>query len=252
MKTHYSSFKATLLAVSTLSLALHSKSRATTVQWMDMSPNPADSATRVPSGSVFSLPGLGNVTMTYSMPAILTSGRGINAPYSNGSASSVSWGTWEYLATYRAAHSPLDDVWTITYTFDNPVPANTLYVGAFGLGSTTNEGGRISSVTGDHNATFLGDYRPAGSTAGATFFSGGAGSFFMKNSQINAGGANPWWNSDLGVAQITDGGFTSLSLTINQVSGDGFGFNIGSAIPEPSAALLGVISAGMLLARRRR
>lgn len=63
-------------------------------------------------------------------------------------------------------------------------------------------------------------------TAGASQFTGGAGTFSVQNSVTGAGGANPWWNTQLGVVRIDD---AVSSLTVNQslIRGDGIGFNIG-------------------------
>ena len=63
-------------------------------------------------------------------------------------------------------------------------------------------------------------------TAGASQFTGGAGTFSVQNSVTNAGGINPWWNTQLGVVRIDDA-VSSITVYQSQIRGDGIGVNVG-------------------------
>lgn len=223
-----------------------------TINWLDMSPTPFGAS--VPNNSVFNLPGVGNVTVTYSVPTTFTDNRGQNAFLQNGTIvagpDTYAWTAHETFGATSLAPNPpfVTTQWRITYAFANAVPANTLAVGVMGLGRTDSFGGGMSVATVNQNGTFLGDWAGAGNY-GATQFTGGVGTFSMNNSVSGAGGIDPWWNTALGVVQIQDP-VTSLTVIFDQLPGDGVGVNIGSIVPEPtSLALLGAI--GMLLLRRR-
>jgi hypothetical protein len=224
-----------------------------TIDWLNMAPTPFGSS--VPNNSVFNLPGVGNVTLTYSIPSVFVDNRGQNPLLQNGSVTSgpdtYSWNAHEYFgATSFAPNPPFATTqWQITYTFPGTVAANTLYVGVSGLGRTDSFGGGMSTATVNQNGAFLGDWT-GGGNYGATQFIGGAGTFSMQNSVSGPGGQDPWWNTALGVVQILDP-VNSLTIILDQLPGDGVGVNIGYAVPEPgTAALLGL--SGLLAMSRRR
>lgn len=221
------------------------------IDWLQMVPTPYNST--VPNNSVFNLPGVGNVTVTYSYPAYFTQARGQSPLLTAGSIVSgldtYAWTNYELFSTvFSVGPDPLVPIpWTITYTFPGTIPAGSLYLGVAGLGQTTSFGGGASTAQVSQNGTFLGDWT-GGGNYGATQYSGGAGTFSMQNSQTGAGGADPWWNSALGVVRIDDA-VSSLTVNLSQIRGDGIGLDIGF-VPEPStAALLGI---GALLAMRRQ
>ncbi len=215
------------LAVTAASLPTAASAAAYSITWLDMSPNTFGSV--VPNGSVFFVPGVGNVTVTYSIPAHWTHGRYQNPGYTVGSVTSgpdtYSWSNYEHFGTIFDAGLLGPESGTITYTFAGTLPAGTVYVGTIGLGATTSFGGGASVTTVNQNGTFLGDYI-GDVTAGASQFTGGAGTFSVQNSVTGAGGANPWWNTQLGVVRIDD---TVSSITVQQslIRGDGIGVNIG-------------------------
>ena len=223
------------------------------INWMNMAPTPYGSS--VPNNSVFNLPGVGNVTMTYSIPTtfsdarvanpFLTAGNVVNGP------DTYSWTNEELFGTTNlASSSPLVGVpWQITYTFPGTVPAGTLALGIAGLGQTTSFGGGASTATVFQNGTFLGDWT-GGGNYGATQYSAG-NPFQMQNSVTGAGGADPWWNTAFGVVRIDDA-VNSLTVDFRQISGDGVGVNIGYIIPEPATAMLLGITGVLTLVRRRR
>jgi hypothetical protein len=225
-------------------------SQAAVLQWLEMSSYAPGVLNAPVSGSTFTMPGIGNVTLTWSVPSTINLLRLSPSLYPSGSAAGHSWTNLEQFNGHRPTSSPTNDVWTFTYTFDTPVPAGALYFGTLGLGRLDTPGA-ITTVTGDHNATFLGDY-DSPSNFGATDFTGGAGSFTVRNSLSGPGGGTaPNWNSELGLMQITDGGFTTLNLTISGIPGDGYAWNIAAAVPEPSSAVLGIGAVGLLMRRRR-
>lgn len=222
-----------------------------TIDWLDMSPTLFGNS--VPNNSVFFLPNVGNVTVTYSIPPAFTDGRFQNPLLLNGTVSNggnnYSWTNHELFATtLQTGPDPLVPVpWRITYTFPGTMPAGKIYVGVSGLGQTTSFGGGKSTATVNQNGTFLGDWT-GGGNYGPTLFNGGVGTFEMENSLTGAGGQDPWWNTPLGVVRIDDP-INSLTVDFSQIRGDGVGVNIGS-VPEPAS--LALIGLGALWIKRRR
>jgi hypothetical protein len=232
-----------------LAIGAASPSAASTINWLNMAPTPFGSV--VPNNSVFNLPGVGNVTVTYSIPTALVNDRGQNPLLLNGNVGTYSWTAQELLGVTSFAPNPpfVTTPWSVTYTFPGTVAPGTLFAGVAGLGKTSSFGGGASTATVNQNGAFLGDWT-GGGNYGATQFIPGAGTFSMQNSVTGLGGADPWWNSALGVVQILDP-VNSLTFFVNQLPGDGLGVNIGSVVPEPaSLALLGL--GGLALLRRRK
>lgn len=221
-----------------------------TINWLDMSPTPF--GTSVPNNSVFNLAGIGQVTVTYSIPSGFTDARGTNAFFDNGSVQSgmYSWSNYEWFGTtnHVASDPVVTTPWRITYTFANTVNAGDLVVGVVGLGSTTSFGGGDSTATVNQNGAFLGDFS-SGGNFGPTMFTGGVGTFTMQNSLSAPGGADPHWNTPLGVVLINDS-VSSITVDFAQLSGDGVGVNIGAVVPPPGA--LATMAVGGLVALRRR
>ena len=199
------------------------------ITWLNMAPTPFGSS--VPNSSVFFMPGVGNVTVTYSTPAVITNTRLQNPFIISGNLSAggntYNWSNFEAFATiFTAGGNPLvPEIWRITYTFPATMPAGSLYVGVSGLGQTSSFGGGASIASVNKNGTFLGDWSGAGGPWGPTQFSAGP-PFTMKNSVIGAGGADPWWNTPLGVVRIDDA-TNSVTIDMSQIRGDGVGVNIG-------------------------
>lgn len=223
------------------------------INWLQMSP-PAFGS-QVPNGSIYNLPGLGNVTVTYTIPNTFAHSRGNNPLLTTGSVVSgpntYTWSNWEQFgAVLTTGPDPLVPVpWRLTFSWSNPVPANSIYVGVAGLGRTTSFGGGMTTATVNQNGTFLGDYT-GGGNYGLNQFTPGAGTFMLNNSVTGAGGADPHWNTALGVVQINDPNLTSLTIDFSHIRGDGAGANIGFVPTPGAAAVLGL--GGLLAARRRR
>lgn len=225
------------------------------IDWLTMSPPSYGSS--VPNGSVYNLAGVGNVTVTYSLPSgFFTDARVDNPLLTTGSVvtgpDTYSWSDFEVFgATNIVPADPVVQVpWRVTFTFPSTQAANSIYVGVAGLGRTTSFGGGATTATVNQNGTFLGDWT-GGGNYGATQFTGGPGTFTMMNSVTGAGGADPWWNSALGVVQINDA-VSSITVDFAHIAGDGAGANIGFAsAPTPGAmALLGL--GGLFCKSRRR
>lgn len=216
--------------ISVAALAGTARSAAVNITWLDMSPVPLN--TTVPSGSVFNVPGIGNVTVTYSMPSVYTNSRTQNACLQNGALfvglDSWSWTAHElFAAIFTDGPDPLVPVsYTITYTLPAAMPAGSVYLGFAGFGSTTSFGGGSSIGTVNQNGTFLGDWSGGCGPWGPTQFTSGAGTFQLKNSLTGSGGLDPWWNTPLGVVRIDDP-VSSVTATMSQIRGDGVGLNIG-------------------------
>jgi len=225
--------------------------------WLDMAPVPFN--TPVPNASAYFMPGLGNVTITYTIPSYFLHNHATNPIFDNGSVingpDTYSWTNNQYFGAtnFNPGNSDgtpsLGDPWSITYTFPTTVPANQIYLGISGLGRTTNSGGIESTATVNQNGTFLGDFI-SGFPFGATDFIPGAGTFMLRNTQTGPGGSDPWWNTELALVQINDS-LNSLTVNFWQLPGDGLTVNIAYAVPTPGAAsLLGL--AGLVAIRRRR
>jgi hypothetical protein len=247
MKTQYM-IKSVMALVGLVSAFGVPRASAVTIDWLSMAPTPFN--TSVPNNSVYNLPGVGNVTITYSIPNALVNTRGQNPLMQNGSVGVYSWTAHEQFGVTSYAPNPpfVAAPWSVTYTFPGTVTAGTLYVGVGGLGRTSSSGGGMSTATVNQNGAFLGDWT-GGGNYGATQFIGGAGTFTMMNSVTGLGGADPWWNSALGVVQILDP-VSSLTFIVNQLPGDGLGVNIGHVVPEPAS--LGLLGLGGLAMLRRR
>lgn len=219
---------------------------AANITWLNQAPTPFGSS--VPNNSVFNLPGVGNVTLTYSVPSGLVDSRGQNPLLTSGNAGGYTWTNWEQFGVTSFAPNPpfVTTQWRVTYTFSGTVSPGTLFVGAAGLGRTSSFGGGASTATVNQNGTFVGDWS-GGGNYGPTQFTGGVGTFSMQNSLTGAGGADPHWNSMLGVVAINDP-VSSLTILVDSLPGDGIGVNIG-AVPEPTS--LGLFGIGALALYRR-
>lgn len=235
-----------ILAASTVSAANY------TVDWLQMAPTPFGSS--VPNNSVYNLPGVGNVTITYSLPTSFTNARFQDGFIQNGNVSSggdnYAWTSQEVFGTTNLATSNpvVGTPWRITYTFPGVQPAGSILLGTSGFGQTTSLGGGASTATVNQNGTFLGDWSGAGNY-GPTQFTPGL-PFQMQNSVTGPGGQDPWWNSAFGVVRIDDP-ISSLTIEFSQISGDGLGVNIGHVVPEPATLVL-LAMGGLAMIRRRR
>jgi hypothetical protein len=201
---------------------------ATNITWLDMSPTAYGSA--VPNNSIYNVPSIGNVTLSFSMSAVMTESRLAGGVLQAGNllSGTYTWGNYESFATIFTVgpDSLVPELWTITYTFPGTLPAGSVYLGICGLGQTTSYGGGASVVTVNQNGTFLGDWSGAGGPWGPTQFTGGVGTFSMMNSLTGPGGQDPWWNTPLGVVKIGDA-IGSITLNVSQIRGDGIGVNVG-------------------------
>jgi hypothetical protein len=201
---------------------------AVTIDWLNMPPTPFGSS--VPSGSVFFVPGIGNVTVTYSIPSTFTDSRLGGGVLQSGNllSGAYSWTNYESFANIlNTGPDPLVPVqWTITYTFPSTLPVGSVFVGVAGLGATTSFGGGATTATVNQNGAFLGDWTGGGGPWGPTLFTPGTGVFQMMNSLTAPGGQDPNWNTPLGVVLITDP-VSSVTVIFSAIRGDGVGVNIG-------------------------
>jgi hypothetical protein len=190
----------------------------------------------VPNASVYFVPGIGNVTVTYSIPANITYLRQAGAGFTAGSIGTTSWTNYEAFSTiFTDGPDPLVPVlWSITYTFPGTAAPNSVYFGSIGLGQTSSFGGGASVYTVNQNGTFLGDYTDGGPW-GPTQYTSSAGTFSVQNSLTGSGGLNPWWNTPLGVVRINDP-ISSLTINCSQIRGDGIAVNIGFDVDVATSA----------------
>jgi len=209
---------------------------ATTITWLTMAPTAIGAAP--PNNSVCFVPGIGNVTVTYSIPANFTIARQAGAGFTVGSIGTTNWSNFEDFSTiFTDGPDPLVPLtWSITYTFPTTLGANTVFIGSIGLGQTSSFGGGASIYTVNHNGAFLGDYTDGGPW-GPTQFTSSAGTFSVQNSVTGSGGLNHWWNTPLGVVRILDP-VNSVTVNCSQIRGDGIavgiGFDIQLATPTNS------------------
>jgi hypothetical protein len=222
------------------------------IDWLQMSP-PAIGGT-IPNNSAYNVPGLGIVTVSYSIPATFAVVRGQSVPDISGSVTSgsntYSWSNFEDFSTIDNTDPFGPKPWTVTYTFPRTLHAGELYFGTIGLGATTSFGGGASTVNVFQQGSFLGDYNDGGNFGPTQALINGSG-ITLQNSVTAAGGLDPNWNTFLGVSAISDS-VSSLTFNVGQLRGDGIGLNVGFSVPEPAS--VGVLFAGGLcaLSRRRR
>jgi len=211
----------------------------------------------IPSGVTYNDPNFGLVQITYFLPAGFVQARNTDPQTQNGTIISgpntYTFGAHENFAATN--NNPLTNnlalpiSWGMTYRFlSGPVAAGDLVVGVTGLGATTSFGGGATTAMVFQSGTFLGDWQTS-TTFGATQFTAGVNMFTLQNSVTAAGGANPNWNTALGVSLINTT-VSTLSLEFTQLPGDGVGVNIGF-VPSPGAAAV-LAFGGLLAARRRR
>lgn len=220
-----------------------------TINWMNQAPTAFGSS--IPNNSVFNLPGVGPVTVTYNIPSSFLDARFTNPAFQNESVTNgpdtYAWGAHELFSATNLGN--VTATWDITYTFTNTIAPGTIYLGISGLGATTNPGGGYTTATVQQNGNFIGDVNSFGQY-GATQFTSGGGMFSMQNSVIGPGGQDPHWNTQLGVVEIADP-VSSITVYFSQLPGDGIGVNIGSVIPAPTSGACFVL-AGLAAMRRRR
>lgn len=229
-----------------------------TVDWMQMTPTPFNSAP--PFNGSYNLPGIGTVQMTYAANSDFAEARLALPALQNGSLSyagdTYQWGPQEVLARTNWGFSGLlNSSWFVTYTFPNTIPAGELILGVTGLGRRNanpgeNPADTITTLSVQQNGTHFGDWTGA-QNYGPTLFTPSAGNFTMVNSLTGFGGADPWWNTGLALVRIDDA-VSSLTVRIDQTSGDGMGLNIGRLVPEPGTLALLVTGGLCILTRRRR
>jgi hypothetical protein len=200
------------------------------IVWLDMSPTAVGA--NFTSGSVFTVPGIGNVTVTYAIPGDWTLQRGQNASFTAGNVVAgpdvYSWTNHEYVATIFTAGALGPVPGTVTFTFPGTLPAGSVFVGTIGLGRTSDDGTGASGTSSTRvlqNGTFLGDYN-GDPTFGASTYTNGPGFFTVTNSQTGPGGQNPWWNTQLGVVRVDDA-VSSITAIQTALRGDGIGVNVG-------------------------
>jgi hypothetical protein len=194
-----------------------------------MSPPPL--AGTIPSGSVYNVPGIGNVTVTHSFPGFIAVQRGSQPFFIYGSVTAgpdtYPWSNYEYFSTISNAVNIGPDPGTVTFTLPGTLPAGSVFIGTVGLGATTSFGGGTSTTTVAQNGTYLGEF--IGDPAfGPTQFNPGVGTFSLQNSLTAPGGLNPNWNTNLGVVRIDDP-VSSITVTQSGLRGDGIGVAIGFA-----------------------
>ena len=246
-----------IIAAVSLLAATRAHASLYSVDWMQLAPTPFNAAP--PFSGSYNLPGIGAVQMSYSANSDFAEARLALPAMQNGSVSyagdTYSWGPQETLARTNWGFSGLlNSSWFVTYTFSGTVPAGQLVLGVQGLGrrnanANENPADTITTATVLQNGTYFGDWTGA-MNVGPTLFAPAAGSFTMVNSLTGAGGADPWWNTGLAVVRIDDA-ISSLTVRIDQTSGDGIGVNLGRIVPEPGTlSLLMLGGAGALLRRR--
>ena len=207
---------------------------ATQLQYMQM-----PGSGNFSSPTTFNLPGYGNVQVTEATePATFWDQIGAY----NQSAGIYTWGTdTQRLNVLNTSQGNWN--YKVTFSFLNGAPdLSKLIVVPVGLARGTTA--RI-----DQQGSLVGEYSFGGITS-TTLYNPGTQTF---SSQGNGDPFNTGWA--LFQLNQSDGPISSLSLGVNQISGDGIGFTLGyaSETPEPGTLmLLGTGVAGLFGVMRRR
>jgi len=196
----------------------------------------------MPPSQVFTLPGYGNVQASVTN-VTATYFDQLNAY--NQSAGPYFWGTdTQRLGVLNSTSAPQNYTLTFGFLSGAPNPAD-LTLEVIGLANgTTATVSQPGSLVAEYTFPPSGFY-PAGppSTTNLT------GLTFGSNN--NADPLNTGW-----AIYQPSGSFTSLSLLVNQISGDGIGFTLGYVTPEPSSLVLATLGFAGLAAwgwlRRKR
>jgi len=200
-----------------------------TIDWLNMAPTAINSP--VPDASVFTVAGIGNVTVYKNIGANVSDSRATSPTFVSGSLpfglNTYQWSNFEYFGTIlNSGPDPIVPILsTVTYTFPAVLSPGTVYVGILGLGATTSFGGGTSTMTVYQNGTLIGDY-VGGGGFGPSLFTPGAGVFTVQNSVTGAGGANPHWNSQMAVVRI-DNPVSAITIEHRGLRGDGIGASVG-------------------------
>lgn len=193
------------------------------------------------SGQTFTLPGYGQVQVTET-PTVTTTFFDQTGAYNKG-AGGYHWGTdTQRLNMFNGSGSHWD--YTLTFNFENGAPdLNRLIVDPIGLAFGT-------TAAINQPGTLLGQYNFGNSstTVYTPGLHGGTFSSADDGDPLNTGWA-------LFKLDQSDGHISSLSLNVDQISGDGIGFTLGyaSQTPEPSSLMLfgsGILGLGGFLRKR--
>ena len=198
---------------------------------------PASGAASLPQ--TYNLPNYGNVQVSIT---------GTSATYFdqingyNQSAGPYSWGTdTQRFGILNSSSAPLNYSMNFNFLSGAPNPAD-LVVAVVGLAAgTTATISQPGSLVGEYTFPPSGFY--PGGPSSTTLLSGLTFSSLGNADRLNTGWA----------LYQPSGTYTNLSLTVNQISGDGIGFTLGYVVPEPSTIALASIGAATLaLAALRR
>jgi hypothetical protein len=229
-----------------------------TIDWLNYTPHAVNvSGDTITNGEIFNLVGIGNVRVDYTNFSVATPYRANRASLIAGSVISggdtYNWSDFEDFRRVNFNSEGTITQWSVTYTFlGGPVAAGNLYVGAWGLGRLDlNYSGNISVATVNQSGAFIGQYDGGDAALGAAQYTGGVGTFNLRNSiPGDTTPGNPAFNSALGIVRIDDA-VSSLTFTVDHIGFDGLGVNIGTTlVPEPGAAA--ILALGGLIATRRR
>jgi hypothetical protein len=222
------------------------------IDWLDMSATGVGA--EVASGSVYVLPGYGDVQIDYTsaLPATPQPWRRNVGPSGSLAAGpdTYTWGAFDALNGVNGFGGEMTRVYTITFSFlDGPVDAGKLVLGTYGLGrnDVSEPSDPKTFVQVFQPGTNLGD-SDLGPANAPTLFTPIIGGFQLENSVLEPGAG--FFNTDHNVVRI-DTALSSLVLNVTHIDEDGISFSVGLIVSEPASALLLGSSALLLLGARR-